>query len=35
LPDKIRISLDYQQNRGFHSDLMVILKTLATLFQKR
>jgi len=35
LPDKLRISLDYQRNRGFHSDLMVILKTLTTLFQKR
>jgi lipopolysaccharide/colanic/teichoic acid biosynthesis glycosyltransferase len=35
LPDKLRISLDYQRDRGSHSDLMVILRTLTTLFQKR
>ncbi len=35
LTDKLRISLEYQQNRGFHSDLMVILRTLTSLFQKR
>lgn len=35
LPDKIDISLQYQKNRGFKSDLMVILKTIKAVFQKR
>lgn len=35
LPDKLRISLEYQQNRDFHSDLVVVLRTLTSLFQKR
>ena len=35
LPDKLKVSLDYQQKRGFRSDLMVILRTLTALFQKR
>lgn len=35
LPDKINISLEYQRKRGFCSDLLIILKTIAAVFQKR
>jgi lipopolysaccharide/colanic/teichoic acid biosynthesis glycosyltransferase len=35
LPDKIRISLEYQHNRNIFSDFMVIMRTFGVLFQKR
>lgn len=35
LPDKIKISLEYQKNRTFGSDLHVIIQTLETVLQKR
>jgi lipopolysaccharide/colanic/teichoic acid biosynthesis glycosyltransferase len=35
LPDKIRISLEYQHNRNLCTDFMVIIRTFGALFQKR
>jgi lipopolysaccharide/colanic/teichoic acid biosynthesis glycosyltransferase len=35
LPDKISISLGYQQNRNLRTDFMVIIRTFGALFQKR
>ncbi|HER00395.1 MAG TPA: sugar transferase [candidate division Zixibacteria bacterium] len=35
LPDKIRLSLDYQHNRNIFTDFMVIMRTFGALFQKR
>jgi lipopolysaccharide/colanic/teichoic acid biosynthesis glycosyltransferase len=35
LPDKIRISLEYQHNRNIFSDFMLIMRTFGVLFQKR
>jgi lipopolysaccharide/colanic/teichoic acid biosynthesis glycosyltransferase len=35
LPDKIKISLEYQRNRGFFSDFRIILQTVLAIFQKR
>lgn len=33
LPDKIEISLQYQHSRSFASDLLIILKTVITIFR--
>ncbi len=35
LPDKIKISLEYQKNRNIFTDLAVIFRTFGALFQKR
>jgi hypothetical protein len=33
LPDKLKLSLDYQMRRGFVSDLGVLLRTAVGLFR--
>ena len=35
LPDKIDISLEYQKRRSLGTDLMIIMKTITAVFQKR
>lgn len=35
LPDKIKISVEYQKHRSIFTDLVIILKTFGALFQKR
>lgn len=35
LPDKLKLSLEYQRNRSFFSDVRIIFRTLRALFSRR